>query len=82
MVVIDDIMALLGSQNYGDHILVEEFDAFCGAFLAAPNRERRRGAVSAARDPEAREPARALSGAGRFAYSQFGGSIRWLPAWS
>jgi len=25
---------------------------------------------------------RALSGAGRFAYSQFGGSIRWLPAWS
>src|SRR5262245_61497444 len=34
MVVIDDIMALLRSKNYGDHVVAQEFGTFCGALLA------------------------------------------------
>src|SRR5262249_5780273 len=34
MVVIDDIMALLRSENDGDHMFAQEFGALCCAFLA------------------------------------------------
>src|SRR5262245_60422638 len=34
MVVIDDIMALLRSENDRDHMFAQEFGALCGAFLA------------------------------------------------